>query len=53
MYPTAILSLFADRELARTGAPVAGLLIVGSLLLIVGVGLLRTSRRLGDRNVGA
>ena len=53
MYPTVTLSLFADRDLARTGAPIAALLIVGSVLLIVGIGLLRTSRRLGTRRVGS
>jgi len=53
VYPTVILSLFADRDLARTGAPIAALLIVGSLLLIIGVGLVRTSRRLGGHDLSA
>lgn len=44
MYPATPLSMALDTSLARTGFPIASLLIVGTVLLLAGLFLQRTSR---------
>lgn len=48
MYPST-LPVAVSADLARTGAPVASLLLLATVLLLAGLYLLRTSRVLAPR----